>query len=28
VPAFKYAGVFGLYLAVTLLRPHGLFGRF
>jgi branched-chain amino acid transport system permease protein len=28
VPAFKYAGVFALYLAVTLLRPHGLFGRF
>jgi branched-chain amino acid transport system permease protein len=28
VPAFKYAGVFGLYLAVTLLRPQGLFGRY
>jgi branched-chain amino acid transport system permease protein len=28
VPAFKYVGVFGLYLAVVLLRPQGLFGRF
>jgi branched-chain amino acid transport system permease protein len=27
-PAFKYAGVFALYLAVVLWRPHGLFGRF
>jgi branched-chain amino acid transport system permease protein len=27
-PAFKYAGVFVLYLAVVLWRPHGLFGRF
>jgi branched-chain amino acid transport system permease protein len=27
-PAFKYVGVFCLYLAVVLLRPHGLFGRF
>jgi branched-chain amino acid transport system permease protein len=27
-PAFKYVGVFVLYLVVVLLRPHGLFGRF
>ncbi len=27
-PAFKYVGVFCLYLAVVLLRPHGLFGRY
>jgi branched-chain amino acid transport system permease protein len=27
-PAFKYVGVFVLYLAVVLWRPHGLFGRF
>jgi branched-chain amino acid transport system permease protein len=27
-PAFKYVGVFVLYLAVVLVRPHGLFGRF
>jgi branched-chain amino acid transport system permease protein len=27
-PAFKYAGVFVLYLAVVLWRPHGLYGRF
>jgi branched-chain amino acid transport system permease protein len=27
-PAFKYVGVFGLYLAVVLWRPHGLFGKF
>ena len=27
-PAFKYVGVFCLYLAVVLWRPHGLFGRF
>lgn len=27
-PAFKYVGVFGLYLAVVLWRPHGLFGRY
>jgi branched-chain amino acid transport system permease protein len=27
-PAFKYAGVFVVYLAVVLWRPHGLFGRF
>ena len=27
-PAFKYVGVFGLYLVVVLLRPQGLFGRF
>jgi len=26
-PAFKYAGVFGFYLAVVLWRPQGLFGR-
>jgi branched-chain amino acid transport system permease protein len=28
LPAFKYAGVFALYLAVVLWRPQGLFGRF
>ena len=28
VPAFKYAGVFALYLLVVLWRPQGLFGRF
>jgi len=28
VPAFKYVGVFGLYLAVVLWRPQGLLGRF
>jgi branched-chain amino acid transport system permease protein len=27
-PAFKYVGVFCLYLLVVLWRPHGLFGRF
>ncbi len=27
-PAFKYAGVFVLYLAVVLWRPRGLFGRY
>jgi len=27
-PAFKYAGVFVLYLIVVLWRPHGLFGKF
>ena len=27
-PAFKYVGVFGLYLAVVLWRPQGLVGRF
>jgi len=27
-PAFKYVGVFCLYLAVVLWRPQGLFGRF
>jgi branched-chain amino acid transport system permease protein len=27
-PAFKYVGVFGLYLVVVLWRPQGLFGRF
>ncbi|MBI3457677.1 MAG: branched-chain amino acid ABC transporter permease [Candidatus Rokubacteria bacterium] len=27
-PAFKYVGVFCLYLAVVLWRPHGLFGKF
>jgi branched-chain amino acid transport system permease protein len=27
-PAFKYVGVFVLYLAVVLVRPQGLFGRF
>jgi branched-chain amino acid transport system permease protein len=27
-PAFKYVGVFVLYLAVVLIRPQGLFGRF
>ncbi len=27
-PAFKYVGVFVLYLIVVLLRPQGLFGRF
>lgn len=27
-PAFKYAGVFVLYLGVVLWRPQGLFGRF
>jgi branched-chain amino acid transport system permease protein len=27
-PAFKYVGVFVLYLVVVLVRPHGLFGRF
>ena len=27
-PAFKYVGVFGLYLLVVLWRPQGLFGRF
>jgi branched-chain amino acid transport system permease protein len=27
-PAFKYAVVLALYLAVVLVRPHGLFGRF
>jgi branched-chain amino acid transport system permease protein len=27
-PAFKYAIVFLLYLAVVLVRPQGLFGRF
>ena len=26
-PAFKYVGVFALYLAVVLVRPQGLFGR-
>jgi branched-chain amino acid transport system permease protein len=28
VPAFKYVGVFVLYLAVVLLRPQGLFGKY
>ena len=28
VPAFKYVGVFCLYLAVVLLRPQGLLGKF
>jgi branched-chain amino acid transport system permease protein len=27
-PAFKYVGVFVLYLAVVLVRPQGLFGRY
>jgi branched-chain amino acid transport system permease protein len=27
-PAFKYVGVFVLYLAVVLVRPQGLFGKF
>ena len=27
-PAYKYAVVFGVYLAVVLIRPQGLFGRF
>jgi len=27
-PAFKYVGVFVLYLAVVLIRPQGLFGKF
>ena len=27
-PAFKYVGVFCLYLAVVLWRPQGLFGRY
>jgi branched-chain amino acid transport system permease protein len=27
-PAFKYVGVFGLYLGVVLWRPQGLFGRY
>ncbi len=27
-PAFKYVGVFVLYLVVVLVRPHGLFGKF
>jgi branched-chain amino acid transport system permease protein len=27
-PAFKYVGVFALYLLVVLWRPQGLFGRF
>ncbi|MBA3336159.1 MAG: branched-chain amino acid ABC transporter permease [Chloroflexia bacterium] len=27
-PAYKYAVVFGFYLAVVLIRPQGLFGRF
>ncbi len=27
-PAFKYVGVFALYLAVVLWRPHGLLGKF
>jgi branched-chain amino acid transport system permease protein len=27
-PALKYVAVFALYLAVVLLRPQGLFGRF
>ncbi len=27
-PAYKYAVVFGFYLAVVLVRPQGLFGRF
>jgi len=27
-PAFKYVGVFCLYLAVVLWRPQGLFGKF
>jgi branched-subunit amino acid ABC-type transport system permease component len=27
-PAFKYVGVFCLYLLVVLWRPQGLVGRF
>jgi branched-chain amino acid transport system permease protein len=27
-PAFKYTGVFSLYLAVVLVRPQGLMGRY
>jgi branched-chain amino acid transport system permease protein len=27
-PAFKYVGVFVLYLAVVLIRPQGLFGKY
>ena len=27
-PAFKYVGVFVLYLAVVLVRPQGLFGKY
>ena len=27
-PAYKYAIIFGLYLAVVVVRPKGLFGRF
>ena len=27
-PAYKYAIIFALYLAVVLVRPKGLFGRF
>ena len=27
-PAFKYAAVFAVYLAVVLIRPQGLFGKF
>jgi branched-chain amino acid transport system permease protein len=27
-PAFKYAAVFAIYLAVVLIRPQGLFGKF
>jgi branched-chain amino acid transport system permease protein len=27
-PSLKYAAVFGLYLAVVLIRPRGLFGKF
>jgi branched-chain amino acid transport system permease protein len=25
-PVFKYVAVFGLYLAVVMVRPRGLFG--
>jgi branched-chain amino acid transport system permease protein len=27
-PAFKYVGVFLIYLIVVLIRPQGLFGKF
>jgi branched-chain amino acid transport system permease protein len=27
-PSYKTLIVFGLYLAVVIVRPHGLFGRF
>ena len=27
-PAYKYAIIFTMYLAIVLVRPKGLFGRF